>query len=68
VAIAKAYKIPALRLTEYNFACLEYPGAVIVDVVEHDFFQYYPRISRWDQALDDQDPPLPRDEYEANRI
>jgi acetolactate synthase-1/2/3 large subunit len=38
----------------------------IVDVVHHDFYEYLPRISRFDQDLCDQDPPLPRDEWEAN--
>ncbi len=38
----------------------------ILDVVHHDFYEYLPRISRFDQDLCDQDPPLPREEIEAN--
>lgn len=40
--------------------------SIIVDVVHHDFYDYYPRISRFDQELHDQDPPLPREEIAKN--
>ena len=42
----------------------DYP--CVYDVVHHDFYEYLPRISRFDQDLCDQDPPLPREEWEAN--
>jgi hypothetical protein len=38
----------------------------IVDVVHDDFYDYYPRINRFDQDLEDQDPPLPREEIAEN--
>jgi acetolactate synthase-1/2/3 large subunit len=71
--IAKAYGIkchkipitPGWNQDVINKA-LHSDEAYIVDVEHHDFYEYLPRISRFDQDLCDQDPPLPREEVEAN--
>ena len=70
-AVAEAYSIPYLEVDDWNELIsaqmmLDRRHSVIFDVVHHDFYEYLPRISRFDQDLCDQDPPLPREEYEAN--
>jgi acetolactate synthase-1/2/3 large subunit len=66
--IAQAYGIPALKLDNWNYfdGVINSDAPFIADVVHHDFYDYYPRISRFDQELHDQDPPLPREEIAAN--
>lgn len=68
--VAVAYGVHSFTLDDYEDIpkALAIDAPIVVDVPHHDFYQYYPRISRWDQDLDDQDPPLPREEIEANRI
>jgi len=68
VEILKAYGIGTGIIKDYSnveyIASLN--GTWVIDVVHHDFYEYLPRISRFDQDLCDQDPPLPREEWEAN--
>lgn len=72
-AIARAYNVPVVDRIDC-FCNLEakiddlvkHPFPAIIDVVQHDFYDYYPRISRFDQDLHDQEPHLPREEIEAN--
>lgn len=68
VKIADAYGALSGTLDDYDQidAAIAIPSSVILDVVHHDFYDYYPRISRFDQELHDQDPPLPRVEIEEN--
>ncbi len=47
---------------------LEYPEAVICDVRHDDFCKYEPRMSRWDAAIDEMYPPLPKEEFLENCI
>ncbi len=82
IDIAQAYDIKAVELSDYGCfkshdflegtcyidAWMNDPEARIFDVVDHDFYEYLPRISRFDQDLCDQDPPLPREEIEANLL
>jgi len=70
--IAKAYKVAPFvikgwdDLAPWMVESLKSDEAVIFDVIHHDFYEYLPRINRFDQDLCDQDPPLPREEMEAN--
>lgn len=71
IKIADAYGVTNARISSWkgfevlpDILALKEP--VIIDVVD-DSFDYEPRISRFDQDLDDQDPPLPREELERNR-
>jgi len=61
-AIAAAYGVFTHRIESWeDFARYQWTpmvkskGAQIFDVVHHDFYQYYPRISRFDQLLHEQD-------------
>lgn len=59
-SIALAYGMKTARLESWHYFEPIYDGAmmhgpIIVDVVHHDFYQYYPRISRFDQKLHEQD-------------
>ena len=72
-AIARAYNVPVVdridcfcNLEEKIEKLLKYPFACVVDVVHSEFFDYYPRISRFDQPLHEQDPPLPQEEIAGN--
>jgi acetolactate synthase I/II/III large subunit len=58
--LALAYKVRTARLESWHYFDSIYEsamqnGPIIVDVVHHDFYQYYPRISRFDQLLHEQD-------------
>jgi acetolactate synthase-1/2/3 large subunit len=72
-AIARGYNVPVVdridcycNLEEKIDELIKQPFPAIIDVVHHDFYDYYPRISRFDQELHDQDPPLPREEIAEN--
>ena len=72
-AVARAYNVPVVdridcfcKLEEKIEEIVKQPFAAVIDVVHHDFYDYYPRISRFDQPLHEQDPQLPREEIEAN--
>jgi acetolactate synthase-1/2/3 large subunit len=74
-AIARAYNVPVVdridcfcNLEEKIADLVKQPFACVIDVVHHDFYDYYPRISRFDQPLHEQDPPLAKEEIEANLI
>ena len=66
--IAKAYGVKTHTIESWldfeTFHQSDEP--LIVDVVHDDFYDYYPRINRFDQDLEDQDPPLPREEIAEN--
>lgn len=47
---------------------MSFPEAVLVDVVSHDFHAYYPKVSGWATPIEQMEPLLPRDEFEANMI
>lgn len=72
-AVARGYNVPVVdridcycnlegKITEL----INHHFPAIIDVVHHDFYDYYPRISRFDQDLHDQDPPLSREEIAEN--
>jgi acetolactate synthase-1/2/3 large subunit len=72
-AVARSYNVPVVdridcycNLEEKIDDIIKHPFPAIIDVVHHDFYDYYPRISRFDQELHDQDPPLPREEIAEN--
>jgi acetolactate synthase-1/2/3 large subunit len=72
-AVARGYNVPVVdridcycNLEEKIDEVVKQPFPAIIDVVHHDFYDYYPRISRFDQELHDQDPPLPREEILEN--
>ena len=69
VDVVHAYGVDSMYCTDYGAidVALKHEKPLVVDVVHHDFYDYYPRISRFDQDLDDQDPPLPREEIAENR-
>ena len=58
--IALAYGVTCVPVETWDvaeriFGWIEDPEPMIFDVVHHDFYQYYPRISRFDQLLHEQD-------------
>ena len=55
--IGLAYGIPVASISSWDHfePIVKTEGPLLVDVVHHDFYQYYPRISRFDQLLHEQD-------------
>lgn len=47
---------------------LQHKEAVICDVIHDDYCTYEPRMSRWDQPIEEMHPSLPRKEFLANMI
>jgi acetolactate synthase-1/2/3 large subunit len=73
-AVAKSYGIISYRIEDWNYVktvltlVMKENVASIVDVVDEDRCDYEPRISRWDVAIEDAYPFLPRDEFRANLL
>lgn len=73
-AIANAYGLFAAHMRLHiGWPCiidmvLAMDEAVICDVIQDDFCQYEPRMSRWDAAINEMHPPLPPEEFLANCI
>lgn len=71
-AVANAYGLFAMHIDLHVGAywvidnALEMEEAVIVDVLHEDFCTYEPRMSRWDAAIEEMYPPLPKDEFLKN--
>ena len=74
IDITKAYKIEAIRLTSFKDVSaildyiLDYDGPAVCDVDIGDYHSYLPKVSGWDQSIEDMEPYLSNEEFLSNMI
>lgn len=74
IRIAKAYDIKTFEVGTNEVMslgidlALDYDGPVICDVDCGDFHSYMPKVSGWDQSIEDMEPYLSNEEFMANMI